>query len=77
MDIISWTFLDRLELLEKLTRYLRENVSVTAWFISIRTPSKSSSSSSSASSFFAFFAGLLCQTHLLRQNRVWAGDYNE
>ena len=57
MLIISWTFFERDELLEKLTRYLSENVRVTAWFISMRTPSKSSSSSSS--SFFAFFAGLL------------------
>ena len=54
--IISCTFFERDELLEKLTRYFKLNVSVTAWFISIRTPSKSSSSSSS-SVFLAFFEG--------------------
>lgn len=42
--IISWTFEHKLALLEKLTRYLSENVSETCWFISIVTPAESSSS---------------------------------
>ena len=65
--IMSCTTLLRLVLLEKLTRYLRENVRLTCEFSSIRTAfSGKSSSSSSESSFFfffwddflAFFAGL-------------------
>ena len=35
--IISWTLFDKLALLEKLTRYFREKVSDTCWFISMTT----------------------------------------
>ena len=57
--IMSCTFFESEALFEKFTRYFKLNVRVTAWFISIRTPSKSSSSSSSSCCFLAFFAGLL------------------
>lgn len=57
--IISWTLSLRLELLEKLTRYLRENVKVTCWFIAMSTPPEYSSSSFFVLAFFAGF--LLCK----------------
>src|ERR1700683_198013 len=36
--IMSWMTSDGVELLAKLTKYLREKVNMTCWFISIDTP---------------------------------------
>jgi len=55
---------ERLALLEKLTRYFKEKVRETCWFISITTPSIDSSLSSVDFPFFdlvvfGFLLGLL------------------
>ena len=50
--IMSCTFGARLALLEKLTRYFKEKVSETCWFISMRIPSNVSLSSATAFPFF-------------------------
>ena len=50
--IKSCTFGARLALFEKLTRYFKEKVSETCWFISMEIPSEVSSSPSAAFPFF-------------------------
>jgi hypothetical protein len=56
--IMSCTTSDSDELFAKLTRYLREKVSVTCWFISIDTPpSPSPSPSEDFLDFLEGFAG--------------------
>jgi hypothetical protein len=50
--IMSCTFDERLALFEKLTRYFKEKVSETCWFISMKIPWTVSSSSSTPFPFF-------------------------
>lgn len=56
--IISWTLVDKLELFAKFTRYFKEKVSETCWFISMRIPAMSSSSPFFDLLVLAFLLGL-------------------